>query len=136
MDETRTFKRTTLVCLMVATACVTSLGLAEGFDQHFPNFVVVGVLLLLGGLIGPVQPINAELAVEVAYPADENAIEATQQLSGKSRVGVIGPSVPVLGRRGRDVRPLGRAARAFGLVQGRRRLRWAVTAAGRPTSRR
>ena len=44
VDETRTFKRTTLVCLMVATACVTSLGRAEGFDQHFPNYVVVGVL--------------------------------------------------------------------------------------------
>ena len=29
-----------------------------------------------------VQPINAELAVEVAYPADENAIEALQQLYG------------------------------------------------------
>ncbi|CAJ1453511.1 unnamed protein product [Effrenium voratum] len=29
-----------------------------------------------------VQPINAELAVEVTYPCDENAIEAVQQLCG------------------------------------------------------
>jgi hypothetical protein len=28
------------------------------------------------------QPINAELAVEVSYPSDENAVEATQQLCG------------------------------------------------------
>lgn len=91
VDETRTFKRTTLVCLLVATACVGSLGLAEGFDQHFPNYVVITVLLLLGGFIGPVQPINAELAVEVAYPADENAIEATQQLSGNLASALLVP---------------------------------------------
>ena len=44
--------------------------------------MIIPALLGLGALIGPVQPINAELAVEVAYPADENAIEALQQLCG------------------------------------------------------
>ena len=43
---------------------------------------MIPALLALGALVGPVQPINAELAVEVAYPADENAIEALQQLCG------------------------------------------------------
>ena len=132
VDETRTFKRTTLVCLMVATACVTSLGLAEGFDQHFPNYVVVGVLLLLGGFIGPVQPINAELAVEVAYPADENAIEATQQLSGNLASALLVPLYQFLA--GVDVTfvpsdaphgPLGLSKAAGGFAR-------AVTAAGRP----
>ena len=43
---------------------------------------MIPALLALGALVGPVQPINAELAVEVAYPADENSIEALQQLCG------------------------------------------------------
>jgi len=33
-------------------------------------------------VVGPIQPINAELAVEVAYPEDENAIVALQQVGG------------------------------------------------------
>jgi len=50
--------------------------------SDMPKPLVVVSLLGLGALIGPVQPINAELAVEVAYPADENSIEALQQLCG------------------------------------------------------
>ena len=37
-------------------------------------------LLALGATAGPIQPINAELAVEVTYPNDESAIEALQQI--------------------------------------------------------
>jgi hypothetical protein len=44
--------------------------------------VVLGLLFLLGGSAGPVQPIAAELAVETSYPCDENAVESTQQLAG------------------------------------------------------
>merc|ERR1719199_1296012 len=47
-----------------------------------PKAIVLCCILALGAFIGPVQPINAELAVEVAYPADENSIEALQQLCG------------------------------------------------------
>ena len=47
-----------------------------------PPAIVLPSLLALGALVGPVQPINAELAVEVSYPADENTIEAMQQLCG------------------------------------------------------
>merc|ERR1712232_326205 len=31
---------------------------------------------------GPIQPINAELAVDVTYPGDETAVESTQQIFG------------------------------------------------------
>mmetsp|Transcript_28980 Transcript_28980/g.87286 ORF Transcript_28980/g.87286 Transcript_28980/m.87286 type:complete len:309 (-) Transcript_28980:46-972(-) len=132
VDETRTFKRTTLVCLAVALSCVVSLGLAEGVDQHFPNYVVVGVLLLLGAFIGPVQPVNAELAVEVAYPADENAIEATQQLSGNMASALLVPLYQALA--GYDVNfvpadaphgPLGLSKAAGGMAR-------AASGAGRP----
>jgi hypothetical protein len=31
---------------------------------------------------GPIQPINAELAVDVTYPGDETAVESVQQIGG------------------------------------------------------
>jgi hypothetical protein len=39
-------------------------------------------LLGLGMAAGPVQPINAELAVDVTYPWDETAVESVQQIGG------------------------------------------------------
>merc|ERR1711862_1035258 len=37
----------------------------------------------MGGLgCGPIQPINAELAVDVTYPSDEAAVESIQQVGG------------------------------------------------------
>lgn len=52
-----------------------------------PPAVVIGSLVGLGALIGPVQPITAELAVEVSYPEDECAVEATQQvLSSETKI--------------------------------------------------
>lgn len=37
---------------------------------------------MLGLAAGPVQPINAELAVDVTYPSDETAVESVQQVGG------------------------------------------------------
>jgi FLVCR family feline leukemia virus subgroup C receptor-related protein len=36
----------------------------------------------LGFAAGPIQPINAELAVDVTYPGDETAVESVQQIGG------------------------------------------------------
>jgi len=44
-------------------------GIAEGYDLNLPQWAVVGALLTLGAAAGPVQPINAELAVEVFFSA-------------------------------------------------------------------
>lgn len=77
VDRTRFYKPVTMACIGSAVLLLLVLG-AEGM----PRGVLLAVLLSLGALIGPVQPINAELAVEVSYPADENAIEAVQQFSG------------------------------------------------------
>ena len=68
----------TLICLASSVVLLTALG----YEGDVPKPLVLATLLALGALVGPVQPINAELAVEVSYPADENAIEALQQLSG------------------------------------------------------
>ena len=96
VDESRTFKRTTLLCLVTALSCIFTLGVAEGYDVDLPNVLVVAVLLILGAVIGPVQPINAELAVEVSHPADENAVEATQQLSGNLLSALLVPLYQML----------------------------------------
>lgn len=77
VDENKEYKKVTLACLAATLVAVFVSGLSVS-----PAFLVVVALLAIGALTGPVQPINAELAVEVTYPADENAIEATQQLCG------------------------------------------------------
>merc|ERR1712087_244001 len=46
-----------------------------------PALLVVS-LFFLGFFVGPVQPINAELAVDVTYPGDETAVESVQQIGG------------------------------------------------------
>lgn len=102
VDSTHTYKSTTLACLGIAIALLLVLAVACGYDAHLPAGVVVSAILALGSLqrhvfysttlplnvrfagaaVGPVQPINAELAVEVTHPFDENAVEAAQQLAG------------------------------------------------------
>lgn len=82
VDATKQFKPVILGCFGVAIAVLAGLGVSEGYSTSFAPSLVVGLLLSLGASAGPVQPIAAELAVEVSYPCDENAVEATQQLSG------------------------------------------------------
>lgn len=82
VDTTKRFKPAMLSCLAASVGLLAALGISEGIQTNLQQAWVVGLLLALGAAIGPVQPIAAELAVEVAYPCDENAVEATQQLAG------------------------------------------------------
>ena len=82
VDKTKQYKDVTLACLSATLGLLVVLGLAFGFDLDMPHYVVIMALLGLGATAGPVQPINAELAVEVSSPADETNIEAVQQLCG------------------------------------------------------
>jgi FLVCR family feline leukemia virus subgroup C receptor-related protein len=65
VDKTKDYKEATLACLSVTLGLLTLLGLAEGFDLNLPHGIVVTMLFCLGISAGPIQPINAELAVEV-----------------------------------------------------------------------
>lgn len=60
----------------------------------------LGSLIALGVTVGPIQPINAELAVEVAHPEDENSIVALQQVCGNLFSALL---VPVLAAAGTGV---------------------------------
>jgi hypothetical protein len=60
VDRTKQYKGVTLGCLAASLLLLLPLG-----DTSASTPVVLGTLIALGALIGPVQPINAELAVEV-----------------------------------------------------------------------
>lgn len=77
VDRNKQYKSVTLWCLAATLLGVLALGM-----ESLPRSFALVALLAIGSFAGPVQPINAELAVEVTYPCDENAIEAVQQLCG------------------------------------------------------
>ena len=53
--------------------------------------MAAGSLMLLGAVVGPLQPLASELAVGVTFPLDANAVEATQQLTGNLFSAVLMP---------------------------------------------
>jgi len=81
VDKTKAFKRSTLVTLAISFFLLYPLGLTEHAIGKEPGLVLVS-LFGLGFVAGPIQPVNAELAVEVTYPSDETAVESTQQIFG------------------------------------------------------
>lgn len=119
VDKTRAYKSVTLLCLGTAFSLLCLLGVAQGYDATLPPVVVVVAVLALGAVAGPVQPINAELAVEVSHPFDENAVEATQQLAGNLVSALLVPAYQAAGRNfDLQVEPTDHHAHRFGLVHG------------------
>lgn len=56
-------------------------------------------LQTLGLAAGPIQPINAELAVDVTYPSDETAVESVQQIGGNMISALLIPVADWASRR-------------------------------------
>eukprot|EP00543_Licmophora_paradoxa_P011111 CAMPEP_0202478502 /NCGR_PEP_ID=MMETSP1360-20130828/94490_1 /ASSEMBLY_ACC=CAM_ASM_000848 /TAXON_ID=515479 /ORGANISM="Licmophora paradoxa, Strain CCMP2313" /LENGTH=381 /DNA_ID=CAMNT_0049105781 /DNA_START=303 /DNA_END=1448 /DNA_ORIENTATION=- len=81
VDRTKEYKRVTLACLATTAAMLIPLGLTDHALGKEPILLILA-LLGLGMSAGPVQPINAELAVDVTYPGDETAVESVQQIGG------------------------------------------------------
>lgn len=81
VDETKKYKPVTLACLLATMFFIVPLGLTDHMLGNEP-VLLVAALLGLGLSCGPIQPINAELAVDVAYPCDETAVESVQQVGG------------------------------------------------------
>lgn len=82
VDHTKQYKKVTLWCLFLSGVCLIPLGWSNDYFGNLPAFVVIISLLGLGFVAGPIQPINAELAVDVTYPGDETAVESVQQIGG------------------------------------------------------
>lgn len=81
VDKTKQYKSVTLACLAATMLFVIPLGLTDHMLGNEPVLLVLA-LLGLGVSCGPIQPINAELAVDVTYPSDETAVESVQQVGG------------------------------------------------------
>merc|ERR1711939_839641 len=60
--------------------------------------LLVAALLGLGMAAGPIQPINAELAVDVTYPGDETAVESVQQIGGNLISALLIPLAEIASR--------------------------------------
>jgi FLVCR family feline leukemia virus subgroup C receptor-related protein len=65
VDQTKEFKKVIMSCLVASVLLLAGLGISEGNDVSVSAPVVFALLLALGAAAGPVQPIAAELAVEV-----------------------------------------------------------------------
>ena len=89
-----THKTVTLACTALSILFILPLGLTDHKLGKEPVLLVIS-LFLLGFFVGPVQPINAELAVDVTFPGDETAVESVQQFGGNLCSALL---VPVAGR--------------------------------------
>jgi FLVCR family feline leukemia virus subgroup C receptor-related protein len=54
---------------------------------------------------GPIQPINAELAVDVTYPSDETAVESVQQIGGNLASALLVPLAEIGARQDYQLLP-------------------------------
>eukprot|EP00521_Asterionellopsis_glacialis_P006048 CAMPEP_0195280646 /NCGR_PEP_ID=MMETSP0707-20130614/249_1 /TAXON_ID=33640 /ORGANISM="Asterionellopsis glacialis, Strain CCMP134" /LENGTH=582 /DNA_ID=CAMNT_0040339425 /DNA_START=306 /DNA_END=2054 /DNA_ORIENTATION=- len=98
VDKTKAYKSVTLMCIALSVVFVIPLGLTEHALGANPTLIVVS-LLGLGFFTGPIQPINAELAVDVTYPGDETAVESVQQIGGNLVSAIL---VPLAERAARE----------------------------------
>jgi len=81
VDRTKQYKSVTLNCLWISMLLLLPLGMTDHRLGKEPVVVVLSCFLL-GFFTGPIQPINAELAVDVTFPGDETAVESVQQIGG------------------------------------------------------
>jgi len=98
VDRTKKYKQVTMACLLSTLMLLVPLGFTEHSIGHEP-ILLICALLGLGISAGPIQPINAELAVDVTYPTDETAVESTQQIGGNLASALLVPIVEMASRQ-------------------------------------
>ena len=89
VDRSKKYKPVSLALIILSVFLLIPIGAGE----VIPDAYVLFSLVLLGFTVGPVQPICAELAVEVSYPEDENGVVALQQVCGNLFSAIL---VPIL----------------------------------------
>jgi MFS family permease len=98
VDRTKEYKKVTLACLATTAFMCIPLGLTDKTLGNEP-LLLIAALLGLGISAGPIQPINAELAVDVTYPGDETAVESIQQIGGNLVSALLVPLAELLAKR-------------------------------------
>ena len=98
VDRTKEYKKVTMACLATTAFMCIPLGLTDHALGKEP-ILLIAALLGLGISAGPIQPINAELAVDVTYPGDETAVESVQQIGGNLVSALLVPVAELLAKR-------------------------------------
>jgi len=104
VDRTKEYKAATLTCLLGSFLLLVPLGLTDHFLGTEPPLLVLA-LVSLGFLAGPIQPVNAELAVDVTYPSDETAVESIQQIGGNLVSALLVPVAELASRADYELFP-------------------------------
>jgi hypothetical protein len=104
VDKTKKYKDVTRACIVATTFLLIPLGLTEHSLGQEPALLVLA-LLGLGMTAGPIQPINAELAVDVTYPSDETAVESVQQIGGNLVSALLVPVAEIAARKDYQLLP-------------------------------
>jgi MFS transporter, FLVCR family, MFS-domain-containing protein 7 len=92
VDRTKQYKSVVMWCLGISIFLLLPLGLTDHKLGQEPSLMIVS-LLLLGFFTGPIQPICAELAVDITFPGDETAVESVQQIGGNLVSALLMPIV-------------------------------------------
>lgn len=98
VDKTKKYKSVTLSCIMASIFLLIPLGLTDHALGQEPALMILA-LLGLGMTAGPIQPINAELAVDITYPSDETAVESVQQIGGNLVSALLVPLAEIGARK-------------------------------------
>ena len=104
VDKTKEYKSVTMACILASIFLLIPLGLTEHAIGKEP-FLLVLALLGWGMTEGPIQPINAELAVDVTYPSDETAVESVQQIGGNLVSALLVPIAEIGARQDYQLLP-------------------------------
>ncbi|GAX19583.1 MFS transporter, FLVCR family, MFS-domain-containing protein 7 [Fistulifera solaris] len=104
VDRTREYKKVTMACLVLSSLFVIPLGLTEHAIGKEPILLLLS-LFGLGLTVGSIQPINAELAVDVTYPGDETAVESVQQIGGNLISALLVPIAELAARQDYELVP-------------------------------
>lgn len=104
VDKTKKYKEVTKACIIASLFLLVPLGLTEHTLGQEPVLLVLA-LLGLGMTAGPIQPINAELAVDVTYPSDETAVESVQQVGGNLISALLVPLVEIAAKQDYELLP-------------------------------
>lgn len=104
VDKTKKYKEVTKACIIASLFLLVPLGLTEHTLGKEPILLVLA-LLGLGMTAGPIQPINAELAVDVSYPSDETAVESIQQVGGNLISALLVPLVEIAAKQDYEILP-------------------------------
>ncbi|KAK1935784.1 Solute carrier family 49 member A3 [Phytophthora citrophthora] len=94
VDKKRSHRMVTLVCLLLTAIATILFRVVPKVEVH----ATLVTLMVLGAVLGPIQPIVLELGVECAYPTSEPTVAALQQLCGNFLSAIAVPGLSALQR--------------------------------------